>query len=136
MKGLLLLVGLVVAAYLILRTQFSFRRYRAALNALLAKSTLQALDAPTQDAVRHQVDGILAEGGYSLPASTIEARDERAWYGLVALAMRELGIPPTASGETWNVVSNPFVALAKADHQILLARGHLRDKYGIQVDLE
>jgi len=135
MKTLTIVIAFIVGLFVLVRIKSAFTKYRAALNALLAKHTYQNLDLASQQKVRIQTQIILFKGGFRDSAQSIEQLDDRERYGFYALAMAELGISPSLPGESWQYIKNPFVALDNADNQIGTAKIHLQKAHGVTVDL-
>jgi hypothetical protein len=135
MKTLTIVIALIVGLFVLLRIKSAFTKYRAALNALLAKHTYQNLDLPSQQKVRVQTRIILFKGGFRDSSQAIEQLEDRERYGFYALAMAELGILPSLPGESWQYIKNPFVALDNAEIQIGTAKIHLQKAHGVAVDL-
>ena len=126
---------IVVGLFVVFRIKSAFSKYRAALNALIAKYTYERLDSESQQKVRIQTELLLCKGGYRNPSKDAFVDDDRAKYSFYALAMAELGIPPALRGETWQYVKNPFVALDNGVNQIGAATAHLRKTHGIEVEI-
>ena len=135
MQTLTIVIALIVGLFVLLRIKSAFTKYRAALNALLAKHTYQDLDLESQQKVRVQTQIILFKGGFRDASQAIEQLGDRERYGFYALAMAELGIPPSLPGESWQYIKNPFVALNNAGIQIGNAKIHLQKAHSVAVDL-
>lgn len=133
MKTLAIVIGLLILSlFVLLRIKSAFTKYKAALNALLAKHTYQNLDLAAQQKVQVQTRIILFKGGFRDSAQQLEDREK---YGFYALAMAELGISPSLPGESWQYIKNPFVALDNAENQIATAKIHLQKSHGVAVDI-
>ena len=135
MNTLTIVIAFIVGLFVLLRIKSAFAKYRAAINALLAKHTYQNLDLMSQQKVRVQTQIILFKGGFRDSAHAIEQLEDRERYGFYALAMAELGISPSLSDESWQYIKNPFVALDNAEKQIATAKIHLQKSHGVEVDL-
>jgi hypothetical protein len=132
-KTLAIVIGLLILSlFVLLRIKSAFTKYKAALNALLAKHTYQNLDLAAQQKVQVQTRIILFKGGFRDSAQQLEDREK---YGFYALAMAELGISPSLPGESWQYIKNPFVALDNAENQIATAKIHLQKSHGVAVDI-
>ena len=108
------------------------------MNALLAKYTFETLDTEVQKSVIEKTESILLRGGGFSEAAVEERMDgftEKERYGFYALAMSELNISPALSKYNWYHVSNPFVALINADHQMRMARRHLIKSEDIDIEM-
>ena len=113
-------------------------KFKAAMNALLAKYTFESLDTEIQEAIIVQKKIILMRDGL-FRASNVESHmlefTEKEKFGFYALAMSELGILPALSDYDWYYVRNPFVALLNADHEIKMAQRHFIKSEGIDIKI-
>jgi hypothetical protein len=108
------------------------------MNVLVAKHLLGQMSEQQSQAVLEKIQFILFRDGQITrdeAALHIEGT-ERAFFGLAALAMIEMGIAPPDDVWRWVSVRNPFVALIKADREIEIARVGLERRFGIKVFLE
>jgi len=135
MTKLIIIVIIVIGLIAIFKIRSSVCKYRAALNALLAKYTFQSLDDKSKARIIKQTEIILATGGIRNPTERVSRIEERERYVFYALAMAELGIYPALSGEGWHLIKNPFVALVNAEREIWMAQNHLRKAHGVDVDV-
>jgi len=138
MKILLIVLGGGLGLFIFFKMKSSFRKYRAALNALLAQHTYFTLKYSEQEGVMSKIKEIMILGPGGINTDYVEQRfqtlNDRELYGFMAIAMNELNISPAIQGYTWHVVRNPFVALLNADKEIAAAQIELERK-GIKVDL-
>lgn len=117
----------------------------AAQNALAAKHLLDEM-AKANDyhlgEVFEMMSRILISGGMPIPqaASFAKSHDRKAFFGVAAIAFYNLHQPPPFRGlffrDEWNSISNPLVALANADKEILMVQREIMQKFGIMVTLE
>jgi hypothetical protein len=63
MDTLLIVIVVVVGLIVVFKIKSSFNKYRAALNALIAKYTYERLDSESQQKVRVQTELLLFNGG-------------------------------------------------------------------------
>lgn len=127
-------LGLVVLFGFIKFKIFS-SKYKAAMNALLAKHTFETLDPVDQARVVEQTKTILLAGGFPDAEGRMASFTEKEKYGFYALAMSELNIFPALADYDWYYVKNPFVALIKADNEIQAARRRLIKSEGVDVEI-
>lgn len=135
MSTLTIIIAVIVGLFVAFKVKSAFTKYRAALNALLAKYTYQSLDLETQQKVKKQTEKILSAGGFRDAAEELARLEERERYGFYALAMAELGIPPSLPGEHWQFIKNPYVALLNAENQIGAAKIHFQKSHGVEVEI-
>ena len=119
----------------------SEKTHAAAMNALMAKHLLSQMTEERQQVIWERVRLILLQDGHLTPEEVVSGLDyieggkEKALFGLVALAMLELGIAPPRNVWRWVRVRNPLVALINADTEIEMARISLEKRQGIKVSL-
>ena len=135
MNDLLIVILVVTCLVVLFRVKSSFSKYKAALNALLAKYTFETLDPETQRRVVDKMKSILSAGGIRNVKDRALRLDDREKYGFYALAMAELDIPPALNAYDWQLVKNPFVALSNADTPIKAAKRQLSKSDGVEVDI-
>lgn len=133
--GAITILALIIVVFFVFKTMAAFSKYKAALNALLAKATYEELDSTKKQAVAEQAMEIMARGGISDAELRMCRLPERERYSFFALAMAELGISPALTGYSWQIVENPFVALLNAENQIRAAQRDLRKKHGIAISI-
>lgn len=128
-------------------------KHTAAMNALVAKHIFNQMGGKQRQEVLAKIQTILSQVGGWPPdeaASLMEQMldptqpktpamgnmlNEKAFFGFAALAMEEIGIVPPKIWR-WQVVKNPFVALADADKEIEIARIGLHKRGKIDVSFE
>lgn len=113
----------------------------AAKNALVAKHMYLSLGEEERRAIGDKVSELLVAGGIPLSGLLpfLTSMSEDAFYGMIAMAFSCFGMNPTMPnlfprGE-WNRVDNPLVALAGAQDEIVMARGEIKRKYNISIDM-
>lgn len=121
-------------------------KYSAAKNALIAKYTYDLLNADIQKKVIDRVDYLLADGG--IPQSQVQdyidnfrkGHDDRAFYGMVAIALYNLGIQPKLKGvlinDSWEPVNRPLMVLLNADKEIQMVSNEIKKKHNITISLK
>lgn len=116
-------------------------KYIAARNALVAKHTYEVLGEDQQQRVDEQIiDMLIAYGIRASRAPRYKALlRETQYYGMAALAMALLGIPPALPGilfrERWEHVQNPLTALTGAETEIQMAAKEILRKNSAVVTL-
>lgn len=125
----------IIILVVFFKVRSGFSKYKAAQNALLAKYTYATLDANSKKRVVNQTKSILSAGSMSGDEEKVLQLEDRIRYGLYALAMAELNIPPALADYNWQFVKNPFVALLNAETQIQAAKRQLSKSDGIEVDI-
>lgn len=112
------------------------RQRHAARNALLAKSAYESMKPAQQERVMNRAIEILEKDTtwYDI-LSHLDAMPESARFGFFALAMNELDLHPTLSGENWRRVQNPFILLRGAGMSILTVQCDLQKKHGVTIEL-
>lgn len=137
MKTLFIILIAIFVLFLFFRTKSSFTKYRAASNALLAKYTFSQLSSEDQNKVVAQAKDILSSGGGR--ADFLEDRfqrlDSKSRFGVYALAMAELHIPPEIDGYDWQLIRRPLIILDNANKEIEAFQLELERKHGIKIEL-
>ncbi len=128
------IAAFIAAVFVFFRIKSGFNKYRAAMNALLAKHTFSVLGPSEQLRVVNQAKQILVAGRAG-DGSMLDRAPDREKFGFYALAMAELGIQPALPGQEWSLVRNPFVALTNAATQIRTAQMALERDHGAKIDL-
>lgn len=116
-------------------------KYIAARNALVAKHTYETLEKEERQSVDDKIlDMLIACGirGSRAPHYKSLLR-ETQYYGMAALAMALLGIPPSLPDilfrERWEHVQNPLTVLTGAETEIQMAAREIQRKHKIAVTL-
>ena len=135
MKIIIAIAIFLILVFYITKQINGTAKFAASMNALLAKHTLTTLSPLDREKVMSQAANIFQRltGG---PWEKLEAPHLVGWkYGLIALAMGELGIQPAAAkNNRWHTVKYPF-QLNATDPQIKLAHDRLLRTDNINVTL-
>jgi hypothetical protein len=133
----LIVLILIMGIYVAFKIKRHGDRLFAAQNALLAKYTFINLDQDSKDKVVNQTANILERGAITPSFDKIKDMSERQLFSFYALAMDELGIPPSISKEKWwSNIRNPFVSLINADKEIRTISKLYKKEYNIDIGLD
>lgn len=116
-------------------------KYIAALNALVAKYTLETLGEEQKRQVDDRILDLLLLSGIRRGRARHyrSMLRETQYYGMAAIAMAFLGIRPALPGslfkERWAHVVNPLVSLTNAEREIETASNEIQRKHGVQVTI-
>ncbi len=144
MKTIIVIIVLVVAIYVWRKIKLAQARHAAAFNVLLAKYTFSQLSEDDKEKVLDKTMEIIERsgGGRVLAraaeryGSPLEFDNEAEQYGWYALAMAELNIPPAIPDiGVWNLVKNPFFAIAPTDKMFRHVSKYLRNKYSVDISI-
>lgn len=133
---LVALVALLALVFFMFKARSGFKKYRAALNALVAKYTFDNLDNDTKSKVIDRTLDIVPNIDSDFNRDSLSELRDYERYGFIALAMAELDIPPAVHSFDWQYVKNPFTALIDAGKEIQLAQRQIWKSDGITVDFE
>jgi hypothetical protein len=133
MTTLCVVLGVFLVLITISRIRRGFRKYKAALNCLMAKQMFTQANNDLKSAVHFRSWRILLRMGFSDPPGSLERMSEVERCSVFALAFAELEIPPPFKDEEWQFVRRPFVDLLRADIAFAAARRHLKSKYGVDL---
>lgn len=84
------------------------RKFQAALTMILAEYTYRGLSEEERQKVDEAVKEVVAAAQPDTPTLAYYAIPEEYRYGLIAAALKQLGIPPSVPGEQWSLSGNPF----------------------------
>ncbi len=84
------------------------RKFQAALTMILAEYTYRGLSEEERQKVDEAVKEVVTAAQPEAPTLAYYAMPEEYRYGLIAAALKQLGIPPAVPGEKWSLVGNPF----------------------------
>lgn len=123
-----------------------FKRYRAVVNAMNAKLTWAELDERFRLGVQSAAENLYMSGGQSAAVIDDDQRRSKAEgaisrmnelhrWSLYAMALEQLGIPPSLDGESWDNSRNPFTLLAK-QKDIVGGSEYFSRNYGVSVTLD
>lgn len=131
-----LILALIIFSLIILsRVQRSFRKYKVALNCLMAKATFGQATDDLQSVAVFRSWGVLQKMRFSDPQESFEKMSEREKCSVLALAFAEMGTPPPFENESWHFVARPFVDMLNADTAFAAAQQHLKTTYGVEIEV-
>ncbi len=110
------------------------KKFKAALNVLMAEYTYERLTEQQQeqvDEISKQVMRMAGHSGHEMLALCV--MPEELQYGVYALAMRQLGIKPAFPGEDWWLLGNPLSKDAEDEDAQEKAYEYLKAKHGIDI---
>jgi hypothetical protein len=84
------------------------RKFKSALTLILAEYTYSQLSDENQKKVDAAVKQVVDASGAEAPTLAYVAMPDEYRYGLIAAALKQLGIPPAVEGEEWSLSGNPF----------------------------
>ena len=84
------------------------RKFKAALTLILAEYTYSQLSDEKRQQIDEAAEQVVAASGTVAPTLAYYAMPEEYRYGLIAAALKQLGIPPAVEGEEWALSGNPF----------------------------
>jgi hypothetical protein len=116
-------------------------KYGAAQSALIAKYMYNQMSPAEREDIRLKAIEVLQYGGFppEYAAERIDRLNELERFCLYSTTMAMAGIPPALKGilynDEWYPIKNPFVALIKADKQLMAAQYEIHKKHGIRISL-
>jgi len=111
-----------------------FDKYRATMNAFLAKFTYSLLSGDQQNQIHHHTLSLMKRCGFikdDFPNLT-----ELEMFSFYALGMSELGIAPALANEAWSVIDNPVIALKNPEYKVSVVKNYFNKTHGIQIDMD
>jgi hypothetical protein len=111
------------------------KRQRQILNILYANYTFQQLNGDEKNAVIAVASNILHKGGVHNARERLEGFNDLQRYGVYALAMAELEIPPAIGKYTWSYIPNPIVISEKIEKEIDVQLELFYKDHGIKLSL-
>ena len=123
----------VIVLIVIFRIWAEFRKYRAALNCLMAKVAFSKANNDLRETAIFKSCWILQDMGFNDVPESFNILSEVEKCSILALAFAELGKAPPFKNESWQYISRPFVDILNADKAFAAAQRHLRTTYGADI---
>lgn len=114
-------------------------KYGAAQSALIAKYMYNQMSASEKEGLRSKALELLQSGNPSpeWAAKRFDRLTEPERFCLYSTTMDMIGIPPVLKGilykDEWYSIPNPFVALIKAEKQLMAAQHEIKKKCGVDI---
>ncbi len=112
-----------------------FDKYKATMNAFLAKYTYHLLTPSRQKQINEHTLLLMKRSKFML-SDTMPNFTELERYSFYALGMYELGIAPAIANEAWSVVNNPLLALQAPEYKVNVVRDYFVNTYNIEIDMD
>ncbi|MCX5804499.1 MAG: hypothetical protein NT010_00315 [Proteobacteria bacterium] len=116
-------------------------KYGAVQSALIAKYMFLRMTDSEKDNLNRKAFEVLVRGGIPRDRATdrIGRLNEAEKYCLYSMTLATAGIPPALKGilynDEWYPITNPFVALLRADKQMRAASYQIKNKYGVDLSI-
>ena len=129
-----LTVSAITAVFIVvIRIRKEFRKYKAALNCLMAKVAFAQANSDLRETAIFKSCWILQDMGFSDATESFNMLSEVEKCSVLALAFAELGKAPPFDNESWHRISRPFVDILNADKAFAAAQRHLKTTYGADI---
>jgi tetratricopeptide (TPR) repeat protein len=112
-----------------------FDKYRATMNAFLAKHTYHQLTPRQQKQIDEHTLLLMKRSKFTL-SDTMPGLTELERYSFYALGMYELGIAPAIANEAWSIVDNPLLALQNPEYKVNVVKDYFIKTYNVEIDMD
>lgn len=112
-----------------------FDKYKATMNAFLAKYTYHLLTARQQKQIDEHTLLLMKRSKFT-QNDTMPDLTELERYSFYALGMYELGIAPALANEAWSIVDNPLLALQDPEYKVNVVKDYFIKTYNIEIDMD
>ena len=135
MTGLTIAAVIIIVLIVIVRINTSFKRYKAALNCLMARQAFALANDDLKATAVFRSLRVLQGMGFSDPQGSFERMSDVEKCSVLALAFAELHVPPPFKNETWQFVRRPLIDILNARMAFAAASRHLKATYGVDMGL-